>query len=205
MRRSTVSRVVVLNSVTVDGVMQGPGRPDEDTRGGFEHGGWGAQYADEVAMQAMGAHLNADSRGLLLGRRTYEDVLGYWNSVPDSPFTEPLNSFQKYVATTSTEPLRWPNSTPLTGDVPKAVAGLKEEPGGDLNIMGSGVLIRSLLEHGLIDEFMLMIDPIVLGTGSRLFEGAPRTPLRLVDSQVTSTGVIIATYQPTVPCRDRSA
>jgi len=108
-----------------------------------------------------------------------------------------LNNAPKYVASTSTEPLRWPNSTRLTGDVPIAVAELKREPGGDLNIMGSGVLIRSLLPHGLIDEFMLMITPIVLGTGRRLFEDAPRTALRLVDSQVTTTGVVIATYQPT--------
>lgn len=200
-----MSRVVVLNSVTVDGVMQGPGRSDEDDRGGFEHGGWAAPYADDVAMQAMGAHMSADSKGLLMGRRTYEDVLGHWNSVPDSPFTEPLNSFQKYVATTSTEPLRWPNSTPLTGDVPTAVAALKEEPGGDLNIMGSGVLVRSLLAHGLIDEFMLMIDPVVLGTGQHLFDGVPRTSLRLVDSQITSTGVIIATYRPAPSPVDRDA
>jgi dihydrofolate reductase len=192
-----MSKVVVLNSVTLDGVMQGPGRPDEDTRDRFEYGGWGDPYGDDAVMRAMGTHLNAESKGLLLGRRTYEDMLGYWNSVPDSSFAEPLNSFQKYVATSSTEPLRWPNSTALTGDVPDAVAALKDEPGGDLNIMGSGVLIRALLEHGLIDEFMLMIDPVVLGTGHRLFEGAPRTPLRLVDTQITTAGVIIATYRPT--------
>lgn len=191
-----MSRVVVLDSVTLDGVMQGPGRPDEDTRGGFEHGGWATPFADDVAMQAMGAHISAQ-KGFLFGRRSYEDILGHWNSVPDSPFAEPLNNAPKYVASTSTEPLRWPNSTRLTGDVPIAVAELKREPGGDLNIMGSGVLIRSLLPHGLIDEFMLMITPIVLGTGRRLFEDAPRTALRLVDSQVTTTGVVIATYQPT--------
>jgi dihydrofolate reductase len=194
---STVSRVVVLNWVTMDGVMQGPGRLDEDTRGRFEHGGWGVSYADEVAMQAMGKHMTADGKGLLLGRRTYEELLSHWNSVPDSPWADPLNDAQKYVASTSTEPLRWPNSTLLTGDVPEAVAALKKEPGGDLNIMGSGVLIRSLLPHGLIDEFMLMITPVVLGAGGRLFDDVPRTPLRLVDSQMTSTGVIIATYQPT--------
>lgn len=191
-----MSRVVVLNSVTVDGVMQAPGRPDEDTRGGFEHGGWAIPFADDVAMQAMGAHISAQ-RGFVFGRRSYEDILGHWNSVPDSPFAESLNNAPKYVASTSTEPLRWPNSTRLTGDAPNAVAELKKEPGGDLNIMGSGVLIRSLMPDGLIDELMLMISPIVLGTGRRLFEDAPRTPLRLVDSQVTTTGVVIATYQPT--------
>jgi dihydrofolate reductase len=199
-----LSRVVVLNSVTVDGVMQGPGRPDEDTRGGFEYGGWAIPFADDVAMQAMGAHISAQ-RGFLFGRRSYEDILGHWNSVPDSPFTEPLNNAPKYVASMSTEPLRWPNSTRLTGDVPKAVAELKKEPGGDLNIMGSGVLIRSLLPHGLIDEFMLMINPVVLGTGRRLFEDAPPTPLRLVDSRITTTGVVIATYQPTASAANGEA
>ena len=123
-----MSRVVVLNSVTVDGVMQGPGRPDEDTRGGFEHGGWAIPFADEVSMQAMGAHISAQ-RGFLFGRRSYEDILGHWNSVPDSPFADALNNAPKYVASTSTEPLRWPNSTQITGDVPKAVAELKQEPG----------------------------------------------------------------------------
>jgi dihydrofolate reductase len=190
-----LSRVVVLNSVTVDGVMQAPGRPDEDTRGGFEHGGWAIPFADDVAMQAMGAHISAQ-RGFLFGRRSYEDILGHWNSVPDSPFAESLNNAPKFVASASTESLRWPNSTRLTGDVPNAVAKLKKEPGGDLNIMGSGVLIRSLLPHGLIDELMLMISPVVLGSGRRLFEDAPRTPLRLVDNRITTTGVVIATYQP---------
>jgi dihydrofolate reductase len=189
-----LSRVVVLNSVTVDGVMQAPGRPDEDTRGGFEHGGWAIPFADGVSMQAMGTHISAQ-RGFLFGRRSYEDILGHWNSVPDSPFADALNNASKYVASTSTEPLRWPNSTQITGDVPKAVAELKQEAGGDLNVMGSGVLIRSLLPHGLIDEFMLMISPIVLGSGRRLFEDAPRSPLRLVDSRITTTGVVIATYQ----------
>lgn len=199
-----MSRVVVLNSVTLDGVMQGPGRPDEDTRGRFEHGGWGIPFSDDVGMQAMGAHISAQ-KGFLFGRRSYEDILGHWNSVPDNPFAEPLNNAQKYVASTSSEPLHWPNSRRLTGDVPKAVAELKKEPGGDLNIMGSGVLIRSLLPHGLIDEFMLMITPVVLGTGRRLFEEAPRTPLRLVDSRTTTTGVIIATYQPTESAANREA
>ena len=181
--------------------MQAPGRPDEDTRGGFEHGGWAVPFADAVSMQAMGTHISAQ-RGFLFGRRSYEDILGHWNSVPDSPFADALNNASKYVASTSTEPLRWPNSTQITGDVPKAVAELKQEPGGDLNVMGSGVLIRSLLPHGLIDEFMLMISPIVLGSGRRLFEDAPRSPLRLVDSRITTTGVVIATYQPSESAAD---
>jgi dihydrofolate reductase len=194
-------KVSVTISLSLDGVMQAPGRPDEDTRGGFEHGGWAIPFADDVSMQAMGAHISAQ-RGFLFGRRSYEDILGHWNSVPDSPFADALNNAPKYVASTSTEPLRWPNSTQITGDVPNAVAELKQEPGGDLNIMGSGVLIRSLLPHGLIDEFMLMISPIVLGSGRRLFEDAPRSPLRLVDSRITTTGVVIATYQPSGSAAD---
>jgi dihydrofolate reductase len=191
-----VRRIVVLNSVTLDGVMQGPGRPDEDTRDGFRYGGWAAPYADDIAMRAMGAHMG--SGGWLLGRRTYEDVLAYWNSVPDSPFADPLNDAPKFVvSTTLTEPLPWPNSTLLSGDVIEAVASLKQEPGGDLNIMGSGALIRSLMPHGLIDEIMLTIAPIVLGTGRRLFdEGTPLTRLQLVDSETTTTGAVIATYRP---------
>jgi dihydrofolate reductase len=191
-----VRRIVVLNSVTLDGVMQGPGRPDEDTRDGFRYGGWAVPYADHVAIRAFGAHMG--SGGWLLGRRTYEDVLAHWNSVPDNPFVESLNSTPKYVVSaTLTEPLPWPNSTLLSGDVIEAVASLKQEPGGDLSTMGSGSLIRSLLPHGLIDEFMLTIAPVVLGAGRRLFdEGTPLTRLQLADIEMTTTGAVIATYRP---------
>jgi len=192
-----VSRVVVLNHVTLDGVMQGPGRADEDTRDSFERGGWAMPDNDDVMGQAMGAHM-ARSGGLLLGRRSYEDMLTYWNSVPDSPFADALNNAPKYVASrTLREPLPWPNSTLLTGEVAEAVAELKTERGNDLHIMGSGALIQSLLPHNLIDEYMLTIHPLVLGSGRRLFQdGSPYTPLRLVDSVTTTKGVVIATYQP---------
>jgi dihydrofolate reductase len=191
----SVRRIVVLNSVSLDGVMQAPGRPDEDTRDGFRYGGWAVPYADDVATRAFGAHMGGG--GWLLGRRTYEDVLAYWNSVPDSPFAETLNNAPKYVVSnTLTEPLPWPNSTLLSGDVIEAVASLKQEPGGDLNIMGSGALIRSLMPHDLIDEFMLTITPVVLGEGHRLFgEGTPLTRLQLMDAETTTTGAVIATYR----------
>ena len=190
-----VSRIVVLNHLTLDGVMQGPGRPDEDTRDGFQHGGWSVTDNDEVMGQAMGARM-VQSSGLLLGRRSYEDMLAYWNTT-DSPFADALNNAPKYVASHTSEPLAWPNSTLLTGDVPMAVAKLKQDEGNDLHIMGSGMLIQSLMPHGLIDEYMLMIHPIVLGSGHRMFqEGDPTTSLRLVDSVTTTKGVLIATYQP---------
>jgi dihydrofolate reductase len=191
-----MSRIVVLNHVTLDGVMQGPGRPDEDTRDGFQHGGWSMDDNDDVMGQVMGSRL-AESGGLLLGRRSYEDMLGYWNTT-DSPFKDALNNAPKYVASHTEDPLTWPNSTMLTGDVPASVGELRKETGKDLHIMGSGALIQSLLPNNLIDEFMLLIHPVVLGSGHRLFpDGTPRTSLRLVDSVITTKGVVIATFQPT--------
>ena len=188
-------RITVINHVTLDGVMQGPGRPDEDTRGGFTHGGWAEPNTDEVMGRIWGARMAA-SGGLLLGRRSYEDMLGYW-STQDSPFRDALNNAPKYVAsTTLTEPLPWPNTTLLTGDVPTAVADLKRSPGDDLHIMGSGTLIRSLRPLGLIDEYVLSIHPVALGGGRRLFDdGVAPEPLALADSTTTTTGVIIATYR----------
>jgi dihydrofolate reductase len=191
-----MSRVVVINHVTLDGVMEAPGRADEDRRGGFEHGGWASQGSDEVVGTAMGARM-AESGGLVFGRRTYEDLLSYWNTQPDSPFTEPLNAARKFVASrTLREPLPWPNSTLLDGEAADAVADLKAQPGRDLYIMGSGELIQALLRRGLIDEFMLMIHPLVLGSGRRLFaNGSPATNLRLVDAKTATIGVVIATYE----------
>lgn len=189
-------RIVVINHVTLDGVMQAPGRPDEDTRGGFTHGGWAEPNGDEIMGRLLGQRMAA-SGGLLLGRRSYEDMLAYWNT-QDSPFREALNNAPKYVAsTTLTEPPPWPNTTLLTGDIPAAVTELKEVPGDDLHIMGSGALIRSLSPLGLIDEYMLIIHPLVIGTGQRLFaDGFAPTSLALVDSTTTTKGVIIATYRP---------
>jgi len=190
-----MSKVVVINHVTLDGVMQAPGRPEEDTRDGFRYGGWSAPNVDDVMMEALGARMGEGNR-LLLGRRSYEDILGYWNT-QDSPFKGALNNADKYVASrTLREPLPWPNSTLLDGHVADAVAQLKEKPGKDLHVMGSGELIRTLMRHDLIDEYLLMIHPLVLGTGRRLFaNGGPPAHLRLVDSRATTTGVLIATYQ----------
>ncbi|HEY7198321.1 MAG TPA: dihydrofolate reductase family protein [Gaiellaceae bacterium] len=189
-----MSRVVVINHVTLDGVMQGPGRPDEDTRGGFAHGGWAGPYTDDVLMEALGARMREGNR-LLLGRRSYEDILGFWNAT-ESPFKAALNEAQKYVASrTLREPLPWPNSTLIDGDVAGAVETLKQEPGNDLHIMGSGELIQTLTRERLIDEFVLLIYPLVLGSGRRLFSESPLSPLRLVESKTTTKGVLIATYE----------
>jgi dihydrofolate reductase len=192
-----VSRVVVINNVTLDGVMQGPGRAEEDTRDGFTHGGRAAANTDEVMTEALGARMGEGLR-LLLGRRSYEGMLGYWNT-QDSPFKAALNNADKYVASrTLREPLPWPNSTLLQGDVAEAVAELKQQPGKDLIVWGSGELIQTLLRHELIDEFLLMIHPLVLGAGRRLFpDGGAPASLRLLDSTPTTTGVLLATYEAT--------
>jgi dihydrofolate reductase len=189
-------KVVVFTSLTLDGVMQAPGRPDEDTRGGFAHGGWAQPYNDPV-MGAVAAEGMADTGSILLGRRTYEDFYSFWPHQTDNPFTEVLDNSQKYVAsTTLREPLPWRNSTLLEGDAAEAVAGLKRQPGKDMVVLGSGELAQALMRRNLVDQFVLLIHPLVLGTGRRLFPdgGAPAT-LRLVDTRTTTTGVVIATYQ----------
>ena len=190
-------KVVVLNNLTLDGVMQGPGRPDEDTRDGFTYGGWSMPYNDAVKGQAMGEGM---SRGadLLFGRRTYEDFFDVWPKRTNNPFTPVLNAARKYVASrTLKEPLPWENSTLLEGDAADAVARLKQEDGLDLLVMGSGVLAESLRRRGLVDDYILMIHPLVLGTGRRLFADGAMSSLTLVKSVPTTTGVIIATYRAT--------
>jgi dihydrofolate reductase len=187
-----------MNHVTLDGVLQAPGRPDEDRRDGFEHGGWAATgSADAVVGQALGTRMQR-SRGLLLGRRTYEDLLSFWNT-QDSPFKDALNNAPKYVvSTTLREPAPWPNTTVISGDVTHAVDELKrQEEGGELQVMGSGELIQTLLRGNLIDEYMLVIHPLVLGSGRRLFpRGTTPNSLRLVDCVTGTSGVVIATYVP---------
>ncbi len=193
-----MSKVTLFVSLTADGVMQAPGRPDEDRRGGFAHGGWATPYADSVLGSVAGGSM-ATSGALLLGRRTYEDFYAVWPNRPKpNPFTDLLNNMQKYVAsTTLKEPLPWSNSTLLSGDAATAVARLRDLPGKDLVILGSGALAQSLMRCNLIDTYVLLIHPLVLGTGRRLFpENGPNITLRLVDTKTTSTGVVITTYHP---------
>ena len=195
-----MGRIVVMNHMTLDGVMQGPGRADEDTRDGFTQGGWGHRSVtpDDAVGKAMGERMAAGGglAGWLFGRRTYEDLLASWNA-QGGPFKDALNNTPKYVAsTTLKEPLPWPNSTLLRGDIVDALRALKAQSGGVLAIMGSGVLIGSLMAAHLIDEYLLMIHPLVLGTGRRLFPGGVHVSLQLTDSVTTATGVLIATYEP---------
>jgi dihydrofolate reductase len=192
----TVSKVVAIEHLTLDGVLQGPGRPDEDRRDGFEHGGWAVARSDPLMQQVMGAHMGG-SWSLLVGRVTYEALYDFWPKQPSNPMTDALNTVEKFVASsTLSEPLPWQNSTRLEGDAASAVARLKQEHEKTLVIFGSGMLVQSLMRRDLIDEFVLQIHPLVLGTGRRLFpDGSPRANLRLVDAVTTPTGVILATYR----------
>jgi dihydrofolate reductase len=191
-----LGKVVVIEHLTLDGVMQAPGRADEDDRDGFEHGGWAHGRDDAVMGRVMGEGMTRGG-SLLFGRRTYEDFFSVWPHQTDNPYTEVLDNRQKYVASrTLKEPLPWRNSTLLHGDAAEAVAKLKEEPGEDLGVLGSGKLVRSLMQRGLVDEFLLMIHPLVLGMGRRLFaDGGAFAELRLTDTTTTTTGVVIAKYQ----------
>jgi dihydrofolate reductase len=190
-----MSKILAFQSVSLDGVMQAPGRPDEDTRGGFEHGGWAARYMDPEMGRLAGEGM-ASTRALLFGRRTYEDFYSFWPHQTDNPFTDVLNETPKYVAsTTLEEPLPWSNSLLLKGDIPDAVRELKAEPGQDIVMLGSGELFRSLMRHDLVDEYVLLIHPVVLGSGRQLFsESGPFASLRLLDTRKTTTGVIMAMY-----------
>jgi dihydrofolate reductase len=189
--------VVAISHISLDGVTQAPGRPDEDTRDGFRHGGWSVPYGDEMLGKFMGERMAAGG-ALLLGKRTYEDLYGFWPSQTDNPYTDVLNKITKYVAsTTMLEPLPWSNSVLLPGDAADAVATMKEQPGPDLVILGSATLVHSLMRRDLIDEFVLMINPLLLGSGRKLFPDADTTvPLELASATPTTTGVILAVYRP---------
>jgi dihydrofolate reductase len=188
-------KVTVVNHLTLDGVMQAPARPDEDPRGGFEHGGWAMSRNDPIMPEAIGKGMG---RGVsfLLGRHTYEDFFDVWPKRTDSPFSRALNEATKYVASrTLSEPLPWENSVLLSGDGADAVEALKRETGPDLAVFGSGELVRSLARRRLIDRYVLLVHPLVLGSGMRMFadDGRPAN-LKLLASVATATGVIIATY-----------
>jgi dihydrofolate reductase len=194
-----MGKLIVQEWMTLDGVVQAPGAADEDPSGGFGHGGWSLPYFDEVAMKWAVENVAA-AGGYLLGRRTYEVFAAHWPTASEAerPLAEPLNTKPKYVASTSlSEPLEWRNSTVLEGDVAGAVAALKQQDGGDLLVIGSPQLVQTLVGQDLVDEFRVMIDPLVVGGGKRLFgdDGALRR-LRLLDSQITTTGAILATWAP---------
>lgn len=188
-------KITVIENVTLDGVMQAPGRSDEDTRDGFTHGGWALPYDDKIKAEAMGRGM-AGAGALLLGRRTYEDFHKVWPHRTGNPFTGFLNNAQKYVASrTLPEPLPWENSTLLAGDAVRAVARLKQQPGPDLAVLGSGELVAALTRANLVEVFVLLIHPLILGTGRSLFPDEIRPAyLKLVTAVTTMTGVVIATY-----------
>jgi dihydrofolate reductase len=190
-------RVIVNEFMSLDGVAQAPGGEDEDTSGGFRHGGWHMRYMeDETAMKRVLEGI-VEAGGFLLGRRTYEIFAAYWPNAPEEEqvIAEPLNAKPKYVASRTQNELEWQNSTVLEGDLADAVTALKQEDGGDLHVIGSTELVQSLIEQDLVDELRLMIDPVVLGGGKRIWrdDGALRA-LRLVDSETTPSGAIFATY-----------
>jgi dihydrofolate reductase len=190
-------KVIVNEWMSLDGVVQAPGAADEDTSGGFAHGGWHLRYFDELSQRRALENI-VQAGGFLLGRRTYEIFASYWPGAPEEQqvIAAPLNTKPKYVAsTTLAEPLEWQNSTLVQGDLPEAVAALKQQSGADLHVIGSAQLVQTLVDHDLVDEYALMIDPVTLGGGKRLFrDDATLRPLRLLGSEATTTGAILATY-----------
>jgi dihydrofolate reductase len=193
-------RLVVNEFMSLDGVAQAPGGDGEDTSGGFAHGGWHMRYMEDEPTQRWVLESIVEAGGFLLGRRTYEIFAAYWPNASEEEqvVAEPLNTKPKYVAsTTLTEPLAWQNSRLLEGEITSAVAALKQVDGGDLHVIGSTQLVQDLIEHGLVDELRLMLDPVLLGGGKRIFrDDGSLQQLRLVDGQVTSMGAFLATYAP---------
>ncbi len=187
----------VIEFLSLDGVMQAPGAADEDTEGGFQHGGWQRPYFDDV-LGATAAEGMAATDTYLFGRKTYEAMAAYWPTAPaDDPYARHLNSTPKYVASRTLRGVAWQNSTLITGDVAEAVARLKAQPGTTIAVLGSGELVQTLVQNDLVDEYFLAVFPIVLGSGKRLFRAAdqPRR-LRLVDVKATGTGGVLLTYRP---------
>jgi dihydrofolate reductase len=194
-------RIVVSEFLTLDGVMQAPGDPNEDRSGGFDQGGWQLAYFDDIfgstMMEAFGA-----TGGMLLGRVTYQNFVAFWPNQPaDDPLAATMNGLQKYVvSTTLTDPLAWANSTLIKGDVPGEITKLRAEPGKEIQVIGSGELVQTLIEHDLVDSYRLMVHPLVLGSGKRLFrDGTAPRKLRLLDSKPTTTGVLLLSYVPVKP------
>jgi dihydrofolate reductase len=190
-------KLVVIEFLSLDGVYQAPGDPNEDTEGGFRHGGWQRPYFDDVMGAAAGEGMAATDAHLF-GRKTYEIMAAYWPTAPaDDPFARHLNGVQKYVASRTLQTVEWQNSILIRGDVSEEVARLKEQPGKNIAVLGSGHLVRTLMEHDLVDEYSLSVFPIVLGSGKRLFRDADQVRrLTLVDSKATTTGGLMLTYQP---------
>ena len=191
-------KLIVSEFLTLDGVMQAPGGKDEDPSGGFDRGGWQMPYFDDVFAKRVVAGIS-NSGGFVLGRKTYDLFFAYWPTAPQEQkdVAVPLNALPKYVVSrTLREPLKWENSILLKDDIAEEIRSLKDQPGRDLMTMGSGELVQTMIKEGLVDEYYLMIHPLVLGKGKRLFrEGGAGQVLKLVESASSSTGVMILRYQ----------
>jgi dihydrofolate reductase len=189
-------KLIVSTFLTLDGIMQAPGGPEEDDSGGFEHGGWSVKYWDDLMGEVMTEAFNVPF-DLLLGRRTYEIFSAYWPDAPEEAGAKPLNDATKYVASRSRPELTWSPSVLIAGDAAEGVAALKQEEGPELQVHGSGNLIQTLMRHGLVDEYRLWVFPLVIGSGKRLFaDGTIPAGLKLLDTKVSTTGVVIGTYEP---------
>jgi dihydrofolate reductase len=189
-------KLIVSTFLTLDGVMQAPGGPREDDSGGFAHGGWSVNYWDERMGQVMGEAMSTPF-DLVLGRKTYDIFAAHWPHATDEAGAKPLNDATKYVASRSHPMLEWSNSVLIEGDAAEGIAALKKEDGPELQVHGSGNLIQTLLRHNLVDQYRLWVFPLVIGSGKRLFsDGTIPSGLKLVDSKVSTTGVVIATYEP---------
>jgi dihydrofolate reductase len=189
-------RLIVSTFLTLDGVMQAPGGPEEDGSGGFAQGGWSVNYWDDQMGQVMGEAMGKPF-DLVLGRKTYDIFAAFWPNAPEEAGAKPLNDATKYVASRSRPALEWSNSVLIEGDAAEGIAALKQGDGPELQVHGSGNLIQTLLRHDLADEYRLWVFPLVIGSGKRLFsDGTVPAGLKLVDSKVSSTGVVIGTYEP---------
>jgi dihydrofolate reductase len=192
-----VRKLVVIEFLSLDGVYQAPGARNEDTEGGFAHGGWQRPYFDEILGSWAGRGM-AETDAHLFGRKTYEKMAAYWPNAPaDDPYGKHLNSVQKYVASRTLNSVEWQNTTLLQGDVAEEVAKLKDQPGNNIAVLGSGNLVQTLIEHDLVDEYSLSVFPVLLGGGKKLFpDDGQLRKLELVDSEPTTTGGVMLTYRP---------
>jgi dihydrofolate reductase len=189
-------KLIVSTFLTLDGVMQAPGGPGEDDSGGFAHGGWSVNYWDEQMGQVMD-EATSKPFAMVLGRKTYDIMAAYWPHAPEEAGAKTFNDATKYVASRSHPRLEWSNSVLIEGDAAERIAALKQEDGPELQVHGSGNLIQTLLRHNLVDQYRLWVFPVVVGSGKRLFaEGTIPSGLKLVDSKVSTTGVVIGTYEP---------
>ena len=189
--------LMVTTFLTLDGVMQAPGGPEEDESGGFAHGGWSVNYWDELMGQVMGEATGIPF-AMVLGRTTYDIMAAYWPHASEEAGAKPFNDATKYVASRNHPTLEWSNSVLIEGDAAEGIRALKAEDGPELQVHGSANLIQTLLRHNLVDQYRLWVFPVVIGTGKRLFgDGTTPSGLRLVDSRVSSTGVVMGTWEPT--------